>query len=245
MEQDAQATGGMAYYNNNGLAKIASHIVSTDASYYTLTYPPQGLQRDGKWHRVRVKLDNPHYHLSYRHGYYDDGSNNLPPPGKTRTVLRADGSRTQVPNEPGEPIIFQASVLLPSLSPGPLVPVSDPPPQPPKKGQTTYVVHYILPAAVIQPRSITGNTGIDVVGSAVIAFNHFGDPVARVVQDVTMSVDQNKLRSIPNASLTFDQPVNLPTGLDYLYLMVWDTTTGRLGTINLPVNVAKQPKIKH
>lgn len=244
MEQDAQATGGTAYYDSNGLAEIASHILSTNASYYTLTYSPQGLRRNGKWHHVRVKLDNHHYHLSYRRGYYDDGINNLPPPGETRTVLRADGSRTQVPNEPGEPIIFQASVQLPSLSPRSLVPVSGPPPQPPQKGETTYVVHYILPAAAIQPRSINGNSGTDVVGAAVIAFNHFGDPIARVVQDVTMRVDQNKLRSFPNASLPFDQRVNLPTGLDYLYLMLWDTTTGRLGTINLPVDVKKPTKPK-
>jgi VWFA-related protein len=244
MQQDAQATGGKAYYNNNGLAKIAARIVSTDASYYTLSYSPQDLQRDGKWHHVKVKLDDSRYHLSYRHGYYDDGSNNRPPPGPTRTVLRADGSRAQVPNEPGEPIIFQASVVRSSVSSVSLTPVSGSPSPQPQKGQTTYIVHYILPAAAIQPRRINGNIGTDVVGAAIIAFNHFGDPVARVAQDVTMSVDQNKLRSFPNAALPFDQQVNLPNGLDYLYLMVWDTTTGRLGTINLPIDVKKPTKPK-
>ena len=244
MGQDAEATGGTAYYNNNDLAKIASHIVSNDANYYTLTYSPQNLQRDGKWHHVRVKLNNPNYHLSYRHGYYDDGSNNRPPPGDTRTILRADGSRAQVPNEPGDPIIFQASVTLPSDAPKPEYPVSGPPPQPPKRGQTPYVVHYILPAAAIQPRSITGNIGTIVFGAAVVAFNHFGEPVARVVQDVTIRVDEDKVRSFPNSTLPVDQHINLPAGLDYLYLMIWDTTTGHVGTINLPLNVVKPPKIR-
>ncbi len=244
MEQDAQATGGTAYYNNNGLAKIASHIVSTDASYYTLSYSPQDLRRDGKWHNVKVKLDDSRYHLSYRHGYYDDGSNNLPPPGKTRTVLQADGSRTQAPNEPGEPIIFQASVVRSAVSPVSLTPVSGSPHPQPQKGKTTYVVQYILPAAAIQPRSINGNIGTDVIGAAIIAFNHFGDPVARVVQNVTVGVYQDKLRRFPDSSLSFNQQVNLPTGLDYLYLMLWDTTTGRLGTINLPIDVKKPTKPK-
>ncbi len=239
MQQDAQATGGAAFYNNNGLARIASHIVSTDASYYTLTYSPLNLQLDGKWHRVRIKLDDPRYHLSYRHGYYDDGSNNRPPPGDTRTLLHADGSRTQVPTETGDPIIFQATVQQSSLSAMPGTPA-----RPPQKGQTAYLVHYMLPAAAIQPRSIKDNVETDVIGAAIIAFNHFGDPVARVAQNTTMAVDQNKVRTIPNAYLAFDQQVNLPTGLDYLYLMLWDTTTNRLGTINLPIDVKKPVKRK-
>jgi hypothetical protein len=37
----------------------------------------------------------------------------------------------------------------------------------------------------------------------------------------------------------FAQSVNLPPGSNYLYLGVWDMTTGRMGTVNASVDVKK------
>jgi len=48
-----------------------------------------------------------------------------------------------------------------------------------------------------------------------------------------------KLQANPHGSIDFDQQINLPKGQDYLYLVVWDTATGRLGTIQLPLSVGK------
>jgi hypothetical protein len=244
MEQDAQATGGKAYFNNNGLAKIASEIVSTDSSYYTLTYSPQGLRLDGKWHHVKVTLDIPHYHLSYRRGYFDDGQNNLPPPGKSRTMLKADGNSTQVPMDPGDPIIFQARVLPASLSSPSVTPISGVPSAPLKRGQTTYLIRYRIPASALQPSSIQGNIETDSVRSAIIAFDHYGNPIARVLETATFHFHQDALQSQPNALLQFYQQINLPGGEDNLYIVVWDTTTGRFGTISVPLDVKKPARTK-
>ncbi len=50
-----------------------------------------------------------------------------------------------------------------------------------------------------------------------------------------------KRRSVPRTGgrLRFDQPINLPSGEDYLYIAVWDTATGRLGTLQLSLQVEK------
>ena len=74
MRQDAAATGGAAYVNTNSLAQATQHILATDGNYYTLSYTPNDLKSNSKWHRVEVKLMNAHYELSYRHGYFDDDS---------------------------------------------------------------------------------------------------------------------------------------------------------------------------
>ena len=50
---------------------------------------------------------------------------------------------------------------------------------------------------------------------------------------------RDKARSLPNAKLIFTQTVNLPPGSNYLYLGVWDMTTGRTGTVNAAVDVKK------
>lgn len=242
MEEDAQATGGIAFYNNNGLAKITAHIISTDSSYYTLTYAPQGLHRDGKWHKVKIALDDPRYHLSYRRGYFDDGLNDPPPPGESRTLLRADGTPARVPNHTGDPIIFQARVLPASISPP--TETAGIIPSPPKKGQTVYTVHYTLPASALQTGGIADNIGTDTVRSAIIAFDHDGNVMARGLQTVSIRVPVDTLRREPKAVLDFDQQINLPHGEEDLLLVVWDPTTGNFGTANLSMDVKKTPRTK-
>jgi hypothetical protein len=241
MDEDAKATGGTPFYNNNGIATFVSHTVANDGSYYTLSFTPQNLSRDGKWHQVTIKLDNSHYHLSYRRGYFDDGQNNEPAPGKTRTMLFADGRATQVPNYHGEPIIFQARVLPAADSPAPAL-ASGIAHEPPHRGQTAYAVHYMVPAADIQASSVNGNMAVDSLKSAIVAFDHFGSPVGQVLQAIQVNVDQTKLHADPHAVLAFDQRINLPKGDIYLFLVVLDTTSNRFGAINLPVAVQKPSK---
>jgi VWFA-related protein len=128
MEEDAQATGGIAFYNNNGLAQIASRIISNDSSYYTLTYAPQGLRRNGKWHHVKVTLDNPHYHLSYRRGYYDDGQNNLPPPARPAPCSAPMAAAPRFPPTPANPSSSRPAFSSPPTRhrPRPLTPALRP-----------------------------------------------------------------------------------------------------------------------
>lgn len=242
MQNDARATGGLAIYNTNGLATSAAHVIATDGDFYTLTYSPRDLHRDGKWHSVKVTVDNPHYHLSYRHGYFDDGQNNLPPPGKTRTMLRANGSTTEVPRDANEPIIFQARVL-----PAALLPLSVPSspnfhPPVPRHGQVAYTVQFTLAASQLHPGTVEGNLAKDNLRSAVIAFDRYGSAVSRVIESATFTVHEDKLHDQPNALLSYDQPVNLPTGEVNLFVVLWDINSGRFGTVSVPLDVRKHPK---
>lgn len=245
MDQDAKATGGLAFFSDNALEQIASRIVSDDSSYYTLTYAPQDLKRDGKWHKVKVTLNDPHYHLSYRRGYFDDGQTNPQPTGKMHTRLQADGKTIKLPSDPGEPIVFQATVLpaANTQAAAPTAP-SGIMPKPLKKGQTAYTIHYTIPASAIQPHNIEGNIGTDQVRSGIIAFNRFGKQVTSVLEAAVFKVTEDTVRSDPNAVLGFDQQINLPDGEDDLYIVVWDTTTGRFGTVSVSLDVAKPRKAK-
>jgi VWFA-related protein len=143
MSDMAAATGGRAYYNNNGLSQIASQVVSDDASYYTLTYSPDDLHLDNKWHKLKVKADGPPYVLSYRQGYFDDGVNNAanPPKRQERALLRSSGTTQSVPDNQDEPIIFHAQVSPASDLPPPMVgQKSNAPAQLPRRGETTYTI---------------------------------------------------------------------------------------------------------
>jgi hypothetical protein len=244
MQQDAGATGGAAFVDTNGLATATQHILATDGDYYTLSYAPNDQKGNGKWHRVEVKLSRPGYRLSYRQGYFDDksiGQQTAPargPIAKTRTMLRPGGNKLEVANDRSEPIVFSVEI-----TPGSPTATIEPVDTPLKHGQSRYVVHYHVPAREVFASKVKGDTGTDEVGTAVLAYDRDGGLVAHKALRFTFDVDESKVTSLPNASLHFNQTLNLPAGQTYLYLAVWDMTTGRLGTMTADVEVKKPSTI--
>jgi VWFA-related protein len=236
MRQDAAATGGAAYVNTNALAQAAQHILATDGNYYTLSYTPNDLKSNSKWHRVEVKLLNPNYRLSYRRGYFDDASNQSQQASRTgaRTELRAGGLTLEVPADLRAPLIFNVRIASAARALAPL-----PEDSPLKKGETRYVVDYEVPAKDVSAANIQGNVGTDELASAVYVYDSNGELVSSKALKYTLGIDEQKLRSMPDAMLYFSQSVNLPKGSNYLYLDVWDKTTGRTGTVNAAVDVPK------
>ena len=243
MNETARATGGQAFYNNNGLKEITDHVLNSDGSFYTLTYSPHDLHFDNKWHKVRMTLNEEGYQLSYRRGYFADGS-----PGgaeqsqktNVRTRLLPDGEKVQLPAMRSLPIIFQASVRPasdPAVDSAHKLAVSIPAP-PPKKGSVPFSISYSLPLDAFTQQTVDGKPKV-IFGVAAVVLNRDGRAVDRRAERVTMSLNEDAARLHPNAPLAFDQRLNLKKDDQYLYLAVWDTTSGRLGTLQIPLEVSK------
>jgi VWFA-related protein len=242
MSETARATGGQAFFNNNGLTEVASHVLSSDGSFYTLTYSPHDFHFDSKWHKVRVTLNEKGYELSYRRGYFADGSSGGAEPRQktgTRTRLLPDGQKVQLPEAHSLPIIFQASVLPASgmaAAATPQLVASKPAPQ--RRGSVPYLIHYSLPFGVFAPQTVDGKLEI-VFGVAAIVLGRDGSVVNKHAERVTMTLNQEVRRSRPEIPIDFNQQINLKNEDDYLYLAVWDMTGGRLGTLQIPLHVSK------
>jgi VWFA-related protein len=245
MAQVAQATGGRAFYNNNGLIEDANQVLNSDVSFYTLTYSPSKIKFDNKWHKVRIDVEGGPYQLSYRTGYFADGSlGSGQQPAKSRTALKANGEKVDVsPELRSIPIIFQATVL----------PASDPAvaalpkasaviaAEPLKKGEIPFSIRYTMPVSALTVQDVDGEKRVS-VGVGTMAFNSNGRPVVRKGERLNMSLNPQFLSEHPNGYLSIDQPVALQKGDEYLYLAVWDLTSGRLGTLQIALSVPKPPK---
>jgi VWFA-related protein len=72
MSEMAEATGGHAFYNTNGLTQAMATAINDGSNFYTLTYTPANPIRDGKFRKIKVQLAGGGFTLSYRHGYYAD-----------------------------------------------------------------------------------------------------------------------------------------------------------------------------
>jgi VWFA-related protein len=245
MSETAKATGGKAFFNNNGLTEIATHVLSSDGSFYTLTYSPHDFHFDNKWHKVRVTLNEEGYELSYRRGYFADGSaggaGSQEKTG-TRTRLLPDGQKVQLPEAHSLPIIFKASVLPASgtaVAATPQLVASKPAPQ--RRGSVPYLIHYSLPFGVFAPQTVDGKSEI-VFGVAAVVLNRDGSVVNKHAERVTMTLNEEVRRIRPEIPIGFDQQINLKKDDDYLYLAVWDMTGGRLGTLQIPLHLPKAAK---
>jgi len=240
MNDTAQDTGGQAFYGRNSLKEIAQKVLSQDSSFYTLTFSPKDFTPDNKWHKVHITVEPSGYNLSYRQGYFADG-NNLAPPMEVkpahRGLLLAGGKTIDTPADlRSAPIIFTASIL-PTPEPATVSPYDSDytmlhPPAPPKSGHVAYFVRYMLPAGVFLPQMIDGHPHI-AFDVAAIALNQAGEQAGENAQRVrlTFAVDH------PSAPICIEQQVDLRKGDDYLFLAVWDTATGRLGTLQVPITV--------
>jgi VWFA-related protein len=236
MTDEANATGGQAVVNNNGIADAAKHIADTDATFYTLTYSPQEVKLDNKWHKIKVNVDGADYQLSYRHGYFDDGSNLQHQEGGRKRLLQGGDTTSEVSQTP---IIFDVRVN-PSDTAG------QTPPQnaqwsfaPPKKGERAYQLRYSVPLDAFTPETAADQDKLS-IGVAVLAFNQYGRSVSRTEKKVTLSLSKEQTGGLPATErISFDEPLDLPDGEDFLYVVVWNPDTARLGTVQIPLEVEK------
>jgi VWFA-related protein len=66
----AQGTGGRTCKNGNDLSGCVMAALKDSSSYYELSFYPQNVSWDGKFHKIQVKTTRPGVKLSYRRGYY-------------------------------------------------------------------------------------------------------------------------------------------------------------------------------
>ncbi len=124
LDQVAEATGGKAFYNTNGLKQVVSEVAETGSSYYTLTFYPANKKWDGRFRKLKVDLDQSGTQLEYRRGYYavSDASAARPPasPPGSPSDASAAGGRLQLTHH-DQPSPFIQAMQLGAVDPGQII----------------------------------------------------------------------------------------------------------------------------
>lgn len=238
MESTAEATGGQAFFNNNGLAQIAADVVSTDSSSYTLIWSPQDFQYDGKWRNIRIVARNRDYHLSYRRGYFADKPHTLDPNSKKHKLFSArDAMPITPPDLRSTPLLFQATVHPASAAAATEGFVRLRPSHPLGKGGHTFAVDYTVSSTGFSPSSTSGDPRCTAI-FAILALDANGNRVGNALDGVEFPLQP----AGPPHRLQIEQLVNLPKGSDFLSLAIWDPASGHVGTLQIPVTVGSKLK---
>jgi VWFA-related protein len=237
MSQTAEATGGEAFFNMNGLAQIAAPIISTDSSSYTLTYSPQSFHADSKWHSIRITCRNHEFRLSYRRGYFADKPHSpIPKSEQHRTLFAGDSSPAVAPDLRSSPLLFEASVQPASAASNKnFIPLR--PGAPPAKGTAAFHVDYTVSTTGLTPSTVDGSPHATVFFAA-IALDSNGERISQAIDRVRFPLPPGA----PPRKLEVAQQIDLPKGGDFLALVVWDPVSGHMGTLQIPVNVGAKSR---
>ena len=96
----SEETNGFAVVNRNDITESFDRIVRDNSSYYVLAYYPPSDKKDGKFHRIQVKVNRPGVTVRARRGYLSPKGNSKPAPvptgGASPASLEALNSPIQV-----------------------------------------------------------------------------------------------------------------------------------------------------
>ncbi len=246
MREVAEQSGGVAFYESNGFNKALASAIEDSASYYTLAYSPENKELDRRFRRIEVKLldsnnkknaSTEKYTLSYRRGYFADPPQTKP----TKATAWAAGS-SMVHNAPGSARLFFRAKVMPAST----GPAQD------GEGQSKEASAGSLTQKLQGPRqrySIDFLADMHRVNAGVaedglhystlefiaIAYDENGKILNYSDRSFKRKMDSAKYSEALQNGWPVHQDLDVPAGDIYLRLGVRDTTTGWLGSLEIPL----------
>jgi len=249
MEAIAEATGGKAYYNSNDLGDLTAKAMRDGSDYYTLSYVPKGREYDGRHHTIKVVVaDKPGLKLNYRDEYYaEDPRKMVATPGLTLAAV-ADSTgpidmRTEMGRamptaqqllfdvqvepstevaKPGDPAVFGA--LEVKLKAKPLA---------------RYGFTYAFPGREIALKTAADGTQRGSLEFDLAAYDGDGNVVTSLRQGIDLNLTAEQAAQLAHSPFRYFQQLDLPAGALFVRVGVLDRAANKVGTLELPVTVAK------
>ncbi len=96
----AHETGGIFFRNSNDLSEGLKKITEAQSFYYVLTYATPDNKPDGKFHKIKVKINRPDLQITHRKGYFAPSQKRGFTTLKKKEIveaLRAPGNLNEIP----------------------------------------------------------------------------------------------------------------------------------------------------
>ena len=249
MEAVAEATGGVAFYNTNGLKEAVRDAINNGQNYYTLSYVPPSPAFDGAFHNITVKLNPAGYHLSYRKGYYaDDIAKNAITPGITLATTAPEpyGNNMQASMGRGVPtssqLLFSARVEPQTDSVNPpgakVVGTLDPKLQ--SKPRRRYTIQYSLPGRQVTFKEAPDGVRKGTLEFDIAAYDVYGKVISTLSQSIDLSLTEDRYQLLQKKPFQLTQAIDLPAGEVFLRVGILDSVSDKTGTMEIPLSVTRK-----
>jgi hypothetical protein len=246
MDQIAEDTGGRAIYNTGDLKRAMGEAIESGGDYYTVAYDPAEVKRDGKFHKITVKLDQPGYRLLYRHGYTVD-------PLKASATKQAKADPKPTPEQrasteglfraamdPGAPPISEILFRVQTV---------EDPKQPtaadkPLGGNAQlkwpvwrYAFGYAVDVAQMDLVMTPDGHRHGILLAMVIAYDQHGAPTNSVLNTETLDLAPEDYAKALHEGLPFFQELDVPPGDATVRVGIYDGRSQKMGAMEFPLTV--------
>ena len=238
MEAIAEATGGLAFYNNNDRIGLIVQAIDNGSSYYTLSYAPRIAAYDGKLHSIHITVSKPGVHLVYRTAYSAEN---------TQSASADSATSKQMPTAmaqgapPATQLLFDVRIQPSIAPPDPFDPPILGALNPKLKSQhlTRYELLYAVPASQIAFTQATDGTYTGSLEFDVAAYDIDGCLVTLRSQTMRLPLTTDEYQQFLQTPFKFFQQLDLPPGQLFLRTGVKDAVSNKLGTLEVPITPAK------
>ena len=249
MEAVAEATGGVAYYNTNGLKEAVGKAVENGSNYYTITYVPPSTKYEGQFHSISIKLQHAGWHLAYRKGYYsDDIAHNAMTPELTLATTAPEPYGNNMAASMGRGVPMSTQLMFDVriephtdiVNPVDTPILGDLDPKLKGKPLKRYDFQYIFPA-----RQITFNAAPTGIRNASVEFDLavydvYGTKISSLSQTVSPTLKPDAYLKLQKAPFQFFQQLDLPAGEMFVRVGILDGISDKVGTVEIPITVTKK-----
>jgi VWFA-related protein len=239
MRQIAEDTGGEAYFDKNDLKDAVARAIANGSHYYTIGYVPSLEKYDGSFHRIRLNVDGG-YQAEYRRGFYaDDPAAAKVDPAAAQNAMNGAVTRGAPPLSE---ILFKVRVLPADdpaakdvkLTPGAAGDVKD------VKGPVKrYLIDYAVDPHPFAFSSLPDGSKRARVEFAAIAYSPDGKRLNFVDRGMAYSLTPALYNKVMTTGVPMHQEIDLPAGQIYLRVVVHDLDSTKVGSVEVPVVVAK------
>jgi len=238
MTQIANATGGQAFYGSNDVAGLLGKAVRDAATYYELSYTPDRPKLDEKYHKIKVIVNQPDVRVAYREGYYADD------PSKHPALLSSRKNLLKLELEHGTTPAGQIQFYASPLPLAPQPDLDDPAKRigdfgPRIKGPVVrYGINWLVHFPDIRATLLPNGNRTGKLTFAVVAYDSNGNIHNSHVTTTEFNLPPQRYEQIiTGKGLPCFQELDLPKGSVALRLALIDDSSGRSGSIEIPLDV--------
>jgi len=235
----ADATGGKAYLNTNGISEAIASAVSNGQNYFTLGYIPSEETLNGGFHKIQVKIPGTRFELSYRKGYPADRTGQTPLGSQVRGDSLTFSTDHGAP--PSTQIGFQVRIL----------PITDPMMKgvaedkentgdltaAMKGAKTLYVADLLVDVQALAFDKTKAGLHTGKLEIMLNAFDHDGKPVNHLYRLGSLQVPDGQFADVLQRGVLIRMELYLPSGYCFLRFAIRDPLTKRIGSLEIPMNV--------
>ena len=223
MDELAKETGGRAYYNTNDLKLAMQRSLENGSHYYTLAYVPANRNWDSKYRKIKVKLSRPGFEAEYRKGYFATPETL---PSQDEAIAELLGAVQ--PATPQSTALHLEAQVLPS-----------------DVDHAKVRVNWLIDPANVLFSDAPGDRKNARLQLITVAWDKDLKQTLSHTNTVELSLPPERYTELMKNGLAFHQELKLRPGVYHLCLGTLDVGSKKIGTLDIPLEIADVGKKKN